>query len=174
MKLIIDFGNTFTKLAVFKQEAIIEQYQFIHLKITDLITISEKYPDISSVMISSVIDYPVEIKLHLKSRYSFFELDSNTPIPIINRYKSPETLGKDRIAAVVAANNLFPNENVLVIDAGTCITFDFLNDKKEYLGGAITPGLKIRFKALHEFTNNLPLVEVKKVEYLMNQLILII
>jgi type III pantothenate kinase len=78
----------------------------------------------------------------------------------VNKYDSPETLGKDRLAAAVAGNHLFPNQNVLVIDAGTCIKYDFINAQAEYLGGAISPGLQMRFNALHIFTEKLPLIEL--------------
>ncbi len=167
MKLIIDFGNTFTKLAVFRQYIIIKQYQFNNLNVIDIENIIEKYPQIRSVIVSSVINYSDEIKQYLKNKLSFFELDHLTLIPIINKYKSPKTLGKDRIAAVVAAATLYPNKHVLVIDAGTCITYDLVNDNKEYFGGSISPGINMRFKALHEFTSNLPYVEANKVDYLI-------
>ena len=167
MKLIIDFGNSSTKLAVFRQYMIIEQYQFKKLNISDIEKIVDKYPQILSVIVSSVVQYPSELKNFLKNKFSFIELDADTPIPIINNYKSTKTLGKDRIAAVVAAATLYPNKHVLVIDAGTCITYDFINDKKEYFGGSISPGINMRFKAMHEFTHNLPYVEAKKVDYLI-------
>ncbi len=167
MKLIIDFGNTFIKVAVFRQYIIIKQYQFSKIEISDIEKITEAYPQIKSVIVSSVVQYSDEIKKYLGSRYSFVELDSNTPIPIINNYKSPKTLGKDRIAAVVAASTLYPNKHVLVIDAGTCITYDLITDKREYYGGSISPGINMRFKALHELTSNLPYVEPNKVDYLI-------
>jgi len=88
-------------------------------------------------------------------------LDHNTPLPIKNEYKSPETLGKDRLAAVIGAATMFPNNSSLVIDAGTCITYDFINFEKEYYGGAISPGLETRFKSLNHFTQALPLIEYK-------------
>lgn len=85
-------------------------------------------------------------------------LTHTTPIPISNLYASPQTLGKDRLAAVIGAYALFKNTNILVIDAGTCITYDFLNHQNEYLGGSITTGLQTKLKALHTFTATLPLV----------------
>jgi type III pantothenate kinase len=86
------------------------------------------------------------------------EFNHNTILPINNSYQTPGTLGKDRIAAVVGASSLFPGEDLLIIDAGTCITFDFINAQKEYFGGAISPGINLRFNCLHNFTGNLPLV----------------
>jgi len=89
------------------------------------------------------------------------ELNNSTSLPINNLYKTIQTLGKDRIAAVTGGANLFPNNDLLIIDAGTCITFDFINANKDYLGGAISPGINLRFKALHNFTGNLPLIDPK-------------
>jgi type III pantothenate kinase len=167
MKLVIDFGNTFVKLAVFSSNMVLKQYQFKHLTIQNLKEIAQKHAEIRSVIISSVVNYSDELKSFLKEKYHFYELDSETPLPIKNKYKSPETLGKDRIAAVVAASHLYPNKNVLVIDAGSCITFDFINDQSEYHGGSITSGFQMRLKSVHEFTANLPLLEAKKIDYLI-------
>lgn len=167
MKLIIDFGNTLTKVAVFRKYIIIKQFQFSKLAISDLDKIIEKYPQIKSVIVSSVIEYPSEIKQFLRSRFQFLELESDTPVPFTNNYKSPTTLGKDRIAAVAAASTLYPNKHVLVIDAGTCITYDLVTDEGTYYGGSISPGIGMRFKALHEYTGNLPYVEANKVDFLI-------
>ena len=83
---------------------------------------------------------------------------TDTPLPVINLYETPETLGYDRMAAVVAANEQFPGRDILVIDAGTCITYEFIDSLGQYHGGNISPGLQMRFKALHQFTGRLPLV----------------
>jgi type III pantothenate kinase len=93
-------------------------------------------------------------------------LDRNTRLPIINNYKSKVSLGKDRIAAAVGANTIFPNSNVLVIDAGTALTFDFVSDNNEYMGGNISPGMQMRFKALKTFTSKLPLLDKSEEFYL--------
>ncbi len=82
-------------------------------------------------------------------------------VPFKNLYETPKTLGVDRIALAAAAIEQYPKKNVLVIDAGTCITFDFINSEKEYLGGAISPGITMRYKALHNFTSKLPLLETE-------------
>ena len=88
----------------------------------------------------------------------FVELDHLTELPIENLYETPETLGKDRIAAAVGANELFPDQNLLIIDAGTAITYDLVSEKNQFIGGNISPGLEMRFKALNHFTGKLPLV----------------
>jgi type III pantothenate kinase len=86
-------------------------------------------------------------------------LTHETPLPIKNLYATPQTLGCDRLAAVVGAAHLYPNQNLLVIDAGTAITYELLSAKGEYLGGNISPGISLRFKALHHYTGKLPLCE---------------
>ena len=107
-------------------------------------------------------DMPVPARLTWLKGYGFPVLVAgpHLQMPITIRYRTPETLGSDRLAAAVAAHHLFPKENVLVINAGTCLTTDFVNDKGEYLGGTIAPGLQMRLQALHQFTGNLPLVNV--------------
>ena len=92
-----------------------------------------------------------------------------TSLPICIKYKTPETLGLDRIANAVAANALFPNENVLSIQAGTCLVMDFVTKDAEYLGGSIAPDLEMRFSALHHFTKRLPLVKKQKINYFIGK-----
>lgn len=167
MKLVIDIGNTFTKLALFEQDEIIKIYRFKQFGIEELYEIESDYSNIKSVIVSQVNKFPKALKNYLYKNYHFTALSAETPIPIINKYKTPETLGNDRIAAVVAGAKLYPNQNVLIIDAGSCITFDFINYKNEYLGGSISPGIEIRFKAMNSFTQNLPLIENKKIDYLI-------
>jgi type III pantothenate kinase len=97
----------------------------------------------------------------LKNTYtSFKEFTSQTATPLTINYKTPETLGPDRLAASIGATILFPNKNVLVVNMGTCITYDITTAKKEYMGGKISPGAQMRLKALHTFTAKLPLVEL--------------
>jgi len=161
MKLIIDIGNTLTKAAVFEKKQLLETYTISAFTIDFVHEIISKNKNISSVIISSVVKkIPTNIINFLKKEYCFIELSSETKLPVNNFYKSPETLGKDRIAGIVAAYSLHKEENVLVIDAGTCITYDFISSKKEYFGGSISPGMNMRFKALHTFTKKLPLVSL--------------
>ena len=94
----------------------------------------------------------------MQQHFRFVKLDHTTPLPLINCYETPETLGRDRLAAAVGAGTLHPQQNVLVIDCGTCIKYDMVTSAGEYLGGAISPGLEMRFNALHTFTDQLPLV----------------
>jgi type III pantothenate kinase len=88
-----------------------------------------------------------------------FELNAQTPLPFVNGYRTPETLGKDRLAAVAGAQALFPAQNCLAVDAGTCVTYELLRADGHYLGGNIAPGLRMRLRAMHEFTARLPAVQ---------------
>jgi len=157
MRLILDFGNTFQKCAIFNNDEIVAFERFENITLNQLKEFSQEN-NIQSAILSSVINTKPEIIAWLKESFLFIELDHNTPIPITNKYASPETLGKDRLAAAIGAASLFPKQNVLSIDTGTAIKFDLVNFKGEYLGGSISPGLYLRFKALHTFTDKLPLV----------------
>jgi type III pantothenate kinase len=118
---------------------------------------------VNQVILSSVRDYSDEIRNLLNSQFHCIELSPAVPLPIKLNYQTVATLGNDRIALAVAAAGLFPGQNVLIIDAGTCITYDFINVNNEYCGGGISPGILMRFKALNTFTSKLPLVS--KVNY---------
>ena len=166
MKLVIDWGNTLCKTAVFKDEKIIYHSSVKQMDVNHWKLFFKKHSGIRSVILSSVVNHPKEIVRFLKKQYLFTELTSNTPLPLQNLYTTPETLGKDRIAAAVGANHLFPDTNVLVIDAGTCIKYDFVNRNNQYLGVAISPGIDMHLQALHEFTDKLPLVKQKKINTL--------
>ncbi|MFA8298669.1 MAG: type III pantothenate kinase [Hyphomicrobiales bacterium] len=162
MRLIIDFGNTLKKVAIFKEKEIIFFNSYEKLDITELERIKELYPNITRSIISSVVSYPDSIKRYLEYHYSHLDFSNKTSVPFFNHYKNKETMGLDRIAAVCGGLSLFPDENVLVIDAGTCITFDILEKNKVYKGGAITLGIDMRFKALNTFTSKLPLLNSRE------------
>lgn len=155
MNLIIDIGNTRTKLAGFENDEMVWQ------KTYDSLTNLKQ--DIHSLEFSNAIISSVakdELTNFVKSVVpNALILNHHLPIPIQNLYGTPHTLGNDRIANVVAAYRLYNDSNTLVIDAGTCLKFDFINHKNEYLGGAIAPGLVMRFKALHTLTAKLPFIE---------------
>ena len=161
MKLIIDIGNTQAKLAVFEGRQLVSLFSLKNLDPKDIKKIKTKIPSLQSAILCSVIKHKQELIKYLKLNFEFIELHSKISVPIKNLYNTPTILGSDRLAAVVGASDLFPNENVLVIDAGTCIKYDFINKKNEYLGGGISPGLNMRFKALNTFTGKLPLVRQK-------------
>ncbi len=163
MKLCIDEGNTRTKVAVFESN-VLKNVLFIDRN-EDFSVWENLFSEnkISSAILSSVKKNNSHLTTFLQSKTPhFIELSHRTPLPIINCYQTPETLGKDRLAAVVGAATLQPNQDILVIDAGTAITCDFINAQGEYIGGNITPGVGMRFRALYRFTDKLPLVAYKK------------
>lgn len=160
MNLIIDIGNSSIKAAVFDGSAIIELFRWEGWDANRLDELKAKHPHIERAIVSSVVPIPRSLVKTLKVQpFPTLYLDFRTPLPIGNAYASPRTLGSDRIAAVVGAWSLQPGRNILVIDAGTALTFDFIDSTGCYLGGAISPGIHMRLKALHKFTGKLPLVE---------------
>ncbi|WP_299885378.1 type III pantothenate kinase [uncultured Lacinutrix sp.] len=162
MNLIIDVGNTYTKLAVFKRDKIKDKERVKTKKIIEVIEkLQEKYDDLKVGIVSSVGKLDQKTLDFLEKNLQLTILSHKTRIPFTNLYGTPKTLGIDRIALVCASVEQFPNENVLIIDAGTCITFDFINHKNEYLGGAISPGIRMRYKAMHNQTANLPLLKTE-------------
>lgn len=162
MNLVVDAGNTRIKTAVFQSNSILEKRNFDKKEfLIQLKKIQKNFPEVTHCILSSVTNFNSEHELALEKAFNFLKLDRSTPIPFNNQYDSPETLGLDRIALMAAAVAQYPKRNVLVIDAGTCITYDLKTTKENYLGGAISPGLEMRFKSLHKFTANLPLVMAK-------------
>jgi type III pantothenate kinase len=168
LKLIIDIGNSFAKVAVFDNNEIIDFQINEKVDIKLLRKVFQKFPQINSSILSSVAQHDLQLVDLMAQNGFFVELNHSTPVPFINKYRTPETLGKDRIAIASAAVQLFPNENVLVIDTGTSITYDLVTSKEEYIGGGISPGLNMRFKALHNFTHRLPLVKMQDAEAKIN------
>lgn len=159
LNLVIDIGNSRTKIALFNEHDLmfnvpVEKFSADHARL-----LRNEHPQLDRAILSSVKPYDEELKSFLKNNFSYFlELDDKTRLPIENLYETPETLGKDRLAAAVGANELFPDQNLLIIDAGTAVTYDLVSDKNQFLGGNISPGLEMRYKALNQFTGRLPLV----------------
>lgn len=168
MKLVIDIGNTLQKAAIFDGDKPSEIYSFNEITIPDLHNFFLKNK-IDSCILSSVVPYDEKIKDLLKNNSPFIELDHKTPLPISINYNSPETLGKDRLSAAVGSQIFFLGKNVLIIDIGTAIKYDFVNTKGEYNGGAISPGLNLRFKSLHNYTAKLPLVSYQNIEFIIGE-----
>ena len=158
MNLVIDIGNTRVKAAVFNGSDIVKVFIIESSKINELKKILVEFPQIKFGIISSVVNNSKEILNFFAQKINCIEFNQNTKLPIKINYKSPETLGRDRVGAACGVHSLYPNQNALSIDAGTCIKFDFVNDKSEYLGGSISPGINMRFKALNHFTAKLPLL----------------
>ena len=160
MNLIIDQGNTRVKCAVFNSNDVIvfksvKLKRYAHRILNELPSTLK----IENVILSNTSLPDKFLMDQLRTYQHFLHLDHSTKIPIVNKYETPETLGKDRIAAAVGAWMKYPNENILFIDMGTCITMNFVNNTGEFTGGNISPGIRMRLKAMHKFTAKLPLVD---------------
>ncbi|MDL2322557.1 type III pantothenate kinase [Bacteroidales bacterium OttesenSCG-928-A17] len=161
MNIVIDQGNSSAKIAIFDKKKLYASYIYKSLKPERLLKLLLQYSP-SQGILCSVGDKNPEYLDVLQSKLSdFVELNAETPLPIKINYKTPETLGKDRVAAVVGAYMQKPGKNLLVIDAGTAITYDFVDSSGTYLGGNISPGMTIRFRALHNYTKRLPMLDEK-------------
>lgn len=156
MNLIIDIGNTKVKAAVFELDTLKESISFEENNMESYIDKFLSTYKINASIVSSVKEDTHKHVDLFKRIPSLIILDHQTDVPFINLYKTPETLGIDRISLVSGAVSQYPNKNVLVIDAGTCITYDFVTDSKKYLGGAISPGIDIRYRSLNAYTSKLP------------------
>lgn len=156
--LVLDFGNTRTKVGIFENQKLIFSQSFEKFTLTNLKKILKEYDNIGFSLVSAVVKENKNIINYLSAKTNLIALNENTPIPIINKYATPHTLGKDRLAVACAAAALYKKQDTLVINCGTCITYDVINSKGVYLGGSISPGLQMRFKALQHFTQKLPLV----------------
>ncbi|HQT59513.1 type III pantothenate kinase, partial [Daejeonella sp.] len=155
--------NSRTKFAIFHRRKLAESGTIEKLDTIQLSLLLDNHK-ISHSIISSVNDEISKLEDLLKVRTKYIRFSASLKAGVINKYKSPETLGLDRFAAVIGAKSLFPDTNCLVIDAGTCITYDAVDNAGVYEGGSISPGLKMRLKAMHKFTGRLPNVELSDYE----------
>lgn len=158
MNLVVDIGNTQTKLAVFNKHHLLQQQFAKTENLSEELSKILKHFTVLNSIISSVVDPLPQVEKLLSSNSNLLKFSSNTPVPLKNEYLSPETLGLDRLANAIALSHLFPNQNALSIDIGTCIKYDFKSKTNTYLGGGISPGLNMRYKSLHDFTAKLPLL----------------
>jgi type III pantothenate kinase len=159
MNFIIDTGNTLTKLALYQGREMVAYSSFPGIDIEHIRQFCDANTLINNVIISTVKEYPSEIDSFISQQYTTIFFSHETPVPVVNNYGTPETLGKDRLAGVIGARQLLPASDILVIDAGTAITYDLINAEGQYLGGGISPGIAMRYKALHTFTGRLPLLD---------------
>ncbi len=153
---VVDIGNTAIKCGLFEKDRLAEALRFP--EITAAITYLQKHKP-AKTLICSVIWTETQISEALTSLSDYTILNRLTPLPIINGYNTPETLGYDRLAAATGAWFRFPDENSLIIDMGTAIKYDFINSLRVFQGGIIGPGMRMRFNALHTFTKKLPLIQ---------------
>ncbi len=159
--LVIDIGNTYSKIAVFKQKELIYFEKVIKVDEANLTQLIDKYK-IEHSTVSTVNENIESLAQLLTLKTQYIRFTTSVQSKVKNQYQSPETLGLDRWAKVIAAHCLHHGKNTLMIDAGTCITYDVLNANDEYFGGSISLGLNMRFKALNHFTERLPLVDWDK------------
>jgi type III pantothenate kinase len=163
--LAIDLGNTRAKIAFFEENTLVETKKGILIE--ELAELIKNHQ--GGLIVSSVTKTAEELALLFGNFKDALILSSNTPLPIQKNYDTPQTLGSDRLAAAVGANFLFPSENCLIIDMGTAIKYDYVSKAGVFEGGVISPGLRIRFEALHTFTKRLPLIEAEGIPDLIGK-----
>jgi type III pantothenate kinase len=156
--LCFDFGNTLLKCAVFNNDDFIDTLVLENNDVSTIRQLIDQYRPTNSIL-ASVIDHSPDIETLLSSATKFHKLTSQSKLPFTTPVGKPETVGADRLALAAAAVHLHPQKHNLVIGLGSCITFNFVNKFHEFLGGSISPGLEMRFKAMNQFTAKLPLVK---------------
>lgn len=163
--LVIDSGNTTSKAYLFDDEEIVEAQRYARLTIEELSPMLESN-DISGVIYCTVARYDAKLVESLRHSVSanVVAMTHDTLIPIKIDYSTPKTLGLDRVAAAVGAVGMFPDEPMMIVDAGTAMTIDVVDAGSVYRGGNISPGISLRFRSLHDFTEALPLLEIENVE----------
>ncbi len=164
-KLVIDIGNTLTKLGVFDGKRLVHTKWYEAVTLPDIELVRKEYPCLEAAIVCTVAREPVFLAKSLARFPYFIDWQSYRPdlkIPVSLRYKNPETLGRDRIAVASAVASLYPGENVLCIVFGSCVTYNVVDANACFLGGAISPGLNMRLRAMHRFTEALPMVDIRQ------------
>jgi type III pantothenate kinase len=159
VKLIIDIGNSTCKMVAFRGDEPVDVIRAENGELSGIEEFVVKHKFTRGI-VGSVRDLTASEEAALGNlKFPLLRFTPATPVPITNRYRTPETLGSDRLAAVIGASSLKPGKDLLIIDAGTCITYEVIDARGNYWGGNIAPGMQMRLRALHEFTARLPLVE---------------
>ena len=162
MILTLDVGNTRIKAAVFEGSILLETVVFTKTELLpNLQNILDSYNEIKDLVVSSVSDVEKNTFSSFSPSLTIHFVSHKDSFPFVNKYQTPETLGVDRLVLATGATLLYPNQNRLIIDVGTCVTYDFVDENDNYLGGAISPGLTLRYKSLHDFTTKLPLLSIE-------------
>jgi len=163
MNIAIDIGNSRTKVAVYENNTILETVVFsqqdFRKKITEIFKKNTEQPQI---VLSNVGKLAEEDLLWLQKNGRLTVINHQSPTPFENLYTTPQTLGIDRLVLASGATLKYPQQNRLVIDAGTCITYDFISAEDQYLGGAIAPGFSLKYKSLNDYTAKLPLLHLEE------------
>jgi type III pantothenate kinase len=156
--LCLDFGNTRKKAAIFDEDKMVKSIVLEDDSTAIIQTLLDDYKPRKSIL-SSVVDHNAGIEELLASKTKFHKLNHLTKLSFTTPVGKPSTIGADRLALIAAAVHFYPNQNNLVIGMGSCVTYNFINKYHEFLGGAISPGMEMRLKAMHQFTAKLPLVK---------------
>lgn len=160
--LCVDFGNSRVKAAYFNDNELVKQINVTHTEAGSALKgMMERYKP-KACIVSSVVELPEELLGDIEAHCVLVSLDSRVNLPFMNAYHQPEGLGPDRLALVAGLQAQYPNENALVICAGTAITYNFLQNGKIFRGGGISPGIQLRLRALKDYTAKLPLVEARR------------
>lgn len=159
MNLVIDIGNTRAKIGLFDGGILVKSEFCSYSKLLAKI---DEYSERARHLIICSVNQSVLVDIDIDRFKDSIILSHETPIPVEISYESPKTLGLDRIANVVGGTQLYPSTDLLIIDVGTCITYDFINSKKEFLGGNISPGFYLRLKAMNSYTDQLPMIELNE------------
>ena len=163
MNIVIDIGNTRTKAFLLNELEVVRETVFTADPVENIRRFILR-EQVDCVMVSASGTFAGDFRNYLMDNFKTVFFDHHTKLPIRNRYRTPETLGKDRLAAVVGAFELYPSEASLVVDLGTCVTYDAIDAEGNYYGGSISPGLKMRCKAMHHYTARLPEIEPADIE----------
>ncbi|KDN54803.1 type III pantothenate kinase [Flavobacterium seoulense] len=165
MIVTVDVGNTRIKAAVFEGDTLLEHFVFDKIELAENIQkILEKFQAIVHLVVSSVGDVDKKSFLVFENQLEVHFVSHEDIFPFTNNYGTPKTLGIDRMVLAAGATLLYPNQNRLIIDAGTCVTYDFVDENNVYQGGAIAPGLRLRYESMHHFTAKLPLLSLQSPE----------
>jgi len=160
ISLCLDFGNTRLKVAIFNGREFQEEISLPDARVDTITSLMTQWNP-QKVILSSVINHDPAIETLMASRTAFHKLSHASLLPLTTPVGKPETIGADRLALVAAAVDLFPKQHNLVIGLGTCITYNFINNQHEFLGGSISPGMNMRFRAMHEQTALLPYIKAE-------------
>jgi type III pantothenate kinase len=170
MILAVDVGNTRIKAAVFEDSTLLESFVFLKTDLEKSIhNILNKHKKVTQLVVASVSDVEKQAFSNFEDSINIHFVSHKDVFPFVNGYETPQTLGIDRMVLAAGATLKYPNQNRLVIDAGTCVTYDFVDETDHYLGGAISPGLLLRYESLHHFTAKLPLMTLEKPKQLIGK-----
>ena len=168
MILTIDVGNTRIKSAVFEGNTLVEATFFSIENFQNAIeNILNKFENLAILVVASVGKLEKEAFQQFSEKVTICFISKENTFPFQNQYKTPNTLGIDRMVLTAGAVLQFPKQNRLIVDAGTCVTFDFVDQNDVYYGGAISPGIRLRYEAMHNYTAKLPLLTIEEPEDLI-------